>query len=189
MTTLLDRGAVVALETTRFHLRPIAESDVHDMFAMWSEPGHMRFFARAAPESIEAARTNLERMLAQVPVGESKGWTIRGTSDERFLGVVGIIRIDWGNLHASLAYELPLAARGQGVAREAAERAIRFAFEELGLHRVQVEIDVDNLASIRVAEALGFAREGTLRGVALIGGEFRDEVILAKLNPAHVAPA
>ncbi|HET6738238.1 MAG TPA: GNAT family protein, partial [Kribbella sp.] len=64
---------------------------------------------------------------------------------------------------------------------EAAQRALRlvseYAFGELGLERLQVEVDVELHASARVAIRSGFRREGVLRGAALVEGERRDVAI------------
>jgi RimJ/RimL family protein N-acetyltransferase len=56
------------------------------------------------------------------------------------------------------------AARGGGIGRRALAQFVAHLFEEEHAHRVQLTTDVDNVAMRRVAERLGFAREGTLRG-------------------------
>jgi 8-oxo-dGTP pyrophosphatase MutT (NUDIX family) len=61
---------------------------------------------------------------------------------------------------------------------ELAQRALRllseYAFGELGLERLQVEVDPALHSSARVAIRSGFRREGVLRGAALVEGERRD---------------
>lgn len=56
------------------------------------------------------------------------------------------------------------AARGGGIGRRALAQFVAHLFEEEHAHRVQLTTDVDNVAMRRVAERLGFGREGTLRG-------------------------
>jgi RimJ/RimL family protein N-acetyltransferase/8-oxo-dGTP pyrophosphatase MutT (NUDIX family) len=74
--------------------------------------------------------------------------------------------------------------------RRVAQRAVRllvaYAFGELGLDRLQVEIDPENHASARVAIRLGFRREGRLRGSATVGGGRRDTFVygLRRDDPA-----
>ncbi|MEV5962060.1 GNAT family N-acetyltransferase [Kribbella sp. NPDC051952] len=64
---------------------------------------------------------------------------------------------------------------------EIAQRAVRLvaehAFGELGLERLQVEVDPELHASARVAIRSGFRREGVLRGAALVDGERRDVAV------------
>ncbi|HET6986375.1 MAG TPA: GNAT family N-acetyltransferase [Kribbella sp.] len=66
-------------------------------------------------------------------------------------------------------------------APEVAQRAVRlvseFAFDELGLERLQVEVDPELHSSARVAIRSGFRREGVLRGAALVEDERRDVAV------------
>jgi RimJ/RimL family protein N-acetyltransferase len=55
------------------------------------------------------------------------------------------------------------AARGTGIGRRALELFVTHLFEQERAHRVQLTTDVDNAAMQRVAEHVGFTREGTLR--------------------------
>jgi len=52
---------------------------------------------------------------------------------------------------------------GRGYATEASSSVVEFGFEEAGLHRLELRAGVDNRASQRVAEKLGFQQEGRLR--------------------------
>ena len=67
--------------------------------------------------------------------------------------------------------------RGRHVARRAVQLLVVYAFGELGLERLQVEVDPENRASARVAIRSGFRREGLLRGGATLQGERRDLAI------------
>jgi RimJ/RimL family protein N-acetyltransferase len=55
-------------------------------------------------------------------------------------------------------------ARGNGIGRLALARFVALLFDEEQAHRIQLTTDVDNFAMQRVAEYVGFTREGTLRG-------------------------
>lgn len=67
--------------------------------------------------------------------------------------------------------------RGRRVAQRAVRMLVVYAFGELGLERLQVEVDPENRASARVAIRSGFRREGLLRGGALLQGERRDVAV------------
>ncbi|GAA1141213.1 hypothetical protein GCM10009630_44840 [Kribbella jejuensis] len=66
---------------------------------------------------------------------------------------------------------------GPGVAEQALRLVAEYAFGELGLERLQVEVDPALHTSARVAIRSGFRREGVLRGAALVDGERRDIAI------------
>lgn len=72
--------------------------------------------------------------------------------------------------------------RGLGVGTRAVRLLIRYAFDELGLHRIAAEVEVGNIAALRTAGRAGLRREGVLRGVAGTHGERRDCVLLARLS-------
>ncbi|HEV3498667.1 MAG TPA: GNAT family N-acetyltransferase [Actinomycetes bacterium] len=64
---------------------------------------------------------------------------------------------------ADCTYWVLPAARGQGVATAATVVVARWALDELGLHRLELQHSTANPASCRVAAKAGFAVEGTLR--------------------------
>lgn len=66
------------------------------------------------------------------------------------------------------------AERGTGIGRRALALFLTHLFDEEHAHRVQLTTDVDNAAMRSVAEHLGFANEGTLRGFMPSRGEPRD---------------
>ena len=63
-----------------------------------------------------------------------------------------------------LGYMVGPRARGRGVATHAVELLTRWGFESLGIERMEILVDPRNEASVKVAEAAGYAREGVLRG-------------------------
>lgn len=92
------------------------------------------------------------------------GWVIAGP-DDRMLGNVLLWDIDREDqLTASIGYRLLASSRGRGVASAAAESVTSWAFEELGLERIELPHSVANLDSCRVAQHCHYALEGTQRG-------------------------
>jgi len=73
-------------------------------------------------------------------------------------------------------------ARRRGVTTRALRLLCRHAFEELGLERLELVADPDNVASQGVAEKTGFQREGVLRShVRYADGRRRDSVMFSLL--------
>ena len=79
---------------------------------------------------------------------------------------------------ASVGYSLLSAFRGRGIASTALRQLVRLAFYPAGLalHRLEANVAVANIASQRVLEAAGFAREGIARGLLRIDGVWIDHV-------------
>jgi ribosomal-protein-serine acetyltransferase len=74
----------------------------------------------------------------------------------------------------NLGYWVRTSYHGQGIAGRAAKLAARFAFEHLGLIRVEIVIAVGNQASIRVAEKIGAHDEGILLNRVVVGKSIYD---------------
>jgi ribosomal-protein-serine acetyltransferase len=74
----------------------------------------------------------------------------------------------------NLGYWVRTSCHGQGVAGRAAQLAARFAFEHLGLIRMEIVIAVGNLASLRVAEKIGAHDEGILLNRIVVGKSIYD---------------
>jgi ribosomal-protein-serine acetyltransferase len=74
----------------------------------------------------------------------------------------------------NLGYWVRTSCHGQGIAGQAAQLAARFAFEQLGLIRMEIVIAVGNLASLRVAEKIGAHEEGILLNRIVVGKSIYD---------------
>jgi [ribosomal protein S5]-alanine N-acetyltransferase len=90
--------------------------------------------------------------------------------------------------NAYLGYAVAEKANGRGYATEAVRAAVRIAFEELGLHRVQAAVMPRNVGSIRVLEKAGFRREGLAEGYLLINGTWEDQVLFAVTRDEYRSP-
>lgn len=77
----------------------------------------------------------------------------------------GIARRNWNRYHhrAEIGYDLARSHWGQGIASEAAHAMLHFCFTQLQLHRIEAHTIIDNFASVRLLEKLGFQREGVRR--------------------------
>jgi len=94
--------------------------------------------------------------------GEAYYYAVLDQATGGYLGSCGLCPIDWEHGTAGLGFWVRTPATGHGVATTAA-RLVAGAGFDLGLHRVQMMIAVDNAPSRRVAEKIGAAYEGTLR--------------------------
>lgn len=98
------------------------------------------------------------------------------------VGRVALHHLDLYEGFGALAYWVVPSARGRRVAVRAGVEVLRWAFEELGLHRVEVEHSTRNEASCRVAELLGCRAEGVRRGHALHADGHHDMHLHARLR-------
>ena len=99
----------------------------------------------------------------------------------------GWSHLDRDAREGEIGYAVGAAARGRGVATEAVGLLTRWGFDELGLERIVLLIDVANAASERIAERCGYTREGILRSAhvkeGLRGGHGRLVAPAHRLTP------
>jgi len=104
------------------------------------------------------------------------------TDDGAIVGIASLGQIFLGNFrNAYLGYSAFSPYEGQGYMTEGLRLVLREAFGPLDLHRVEANIQPDNERSIRLAERVGFRREGFSPRYLKIGGRWRDHVRYAIL--------
>jgi ribosomal-protein-serine acetyltransferase len=114
-------------------------------------------------------------------VGASKICNINGT-DYSFLiyyesvpvGRIGIYDIDAGKKHGAIGYWLDESFTGKGIITKAARCLVNYAFNVLGLHRVDIKCGTGNFKSQAVPERLGFNVEGMIEMGEYINSRFVD---------------
>lgn len=100
---------------------------------------------------------------------------------ERDGRMAGTVEVRVTERTGHLSWALYAGHRGRGTATRAVRLLAAYAFESLGLHRVEAYVDPENVRSLRVASRAGLRREGLVRGRELRRGELRDEVLMARL--------
>jgi RimJ/RimL family protein N-acetyltransferase len=107
----------------------------------------------------------------------------------RVVGSIGIC-VNEAARTGHIGYWCVRDARGRGITTHALQILCGHAFKELGLERLDLITDPDNLASQRVAEKVGFQREGLLRShVIHPDGRRRDSVMFSLLPGELAAPS
>ena len=97
------------------------------------------------------------------------------TYDNALVGQLTVAGITWGSLcSAHIGYWVDQRVAGRGVMPTSVALATDHAFGALGLHRVEINIRPENVASLRVVEKLGFREEGERFAFLHIAGAWRD---------------
>lgn len=99
------------------------------------------------------------------------------------LGALGLNNLSELLKSASVGYSLAPEARGHGHIARAVRVLARWAFDDLGLARLELTTDPENLSAQRVAERCGFRKEGHLRSHVLVrhSGQRRDSLVYGLL--------
>lgn len=115
----------------------------------------------ARPRSVATLAAELER---QQDAADTLLFGLRRLSDDLLIGWLNFSEIEWPNRGAWLALAIGDPQHwGQNYGRDALDLALRYAFQELNLHRLTLTVIADNRRAIALYERAGFVREGLLR--------------------------
>ena len=170
------RLTLVTLREGDLVLREWSEDDVDAIVAGCNDPEIARWIPLIPhPYTREDAFEFLRGDVA--PADYRLAITLAGS----VVGGIGMRR----NSHeyrGHIGYWMAAPSRGRGTCTRALRVLSRFGLDELGLQRLELITDPDNLASQRVAEKVGFQREGVLRAhLRHRDGRIRDSVMFSLL--------
>ena len=161
------------LETERLILREFRKDDLDDFAATMAEPEVVRHLA-IEPLSREDALRRIFLAAGQWPILGMGMWAVELKGSGRVVGHVGFFDME-RDMQPSLIGQPEMgwifdpSVHGKGVAREACEAALDWADQQLGPVEIPAIIGPENVASMRLAEKLGFVREpdGIYKGEAI----------------------
>ena len=115
--------------------------------------------------------------------GRAYDFAIRSPNDPgRHLGNMSIWHVSRLGTVGAIGYWVRTDAPSNGIATETAAAMLELGFGTLGMHKITLRIAVGNEASDRVAEKLGFTREGILREELKVNGSWLDHTLYSLLE-------
>ena len=173
MRTELRDGALV--------LRPWRLDDVPRVTEICADPEISRWTRVPFPYAEEHARIWIEQTIRDWDDRRQAAFAVTDAATGEVVGAIGLRLYEDYALQASIGYWVAKEARGRGVATGALRLVSRWALRELGLPRVQLVTDPENVPSQVVAERAGFRREGLLRSYIELQERRRDCLMFSLL--------
>ena len=170
------------LTTNRLLLRQIMPGDAESLFAIRSDDESMKYFGHEPHESLNETKGVIRQMEERYTRKEALHWCITLQGEDRLFGCCSFFHFDEGFDRAETGYELNRTLWGKGIMTEAMSTILTFGFSELGLHRVEAIIDIENERSKNLLLKLGFTYEGNLRQRFPFRGHFEDEYYFGLLK-------
>lgn len=173
------------IATPRLRLRALQSGDGPALFdALAASRAHLHPFIPAADAIYSVADAERLARLAWADWLAGRAYRFGLWQEEgAFAGTVALHYGEWSVPRFELGCWIHVAFAGRGYATEATRAAIDFAFETLGVIRLEIRFDHRNTASQRVAEKLGFTCEGRLAAHnRAADGALVDEVVYALLR-------
>jgi RimJ/RimL family protein N-acetyltransferase len=113
--------------------------------------------------------------------GSRAGFAILEGPETAFAGMIAFVALRLDAAEAEVGYIVSPEKRGRGLASRALRLITEWGFAGLALARIELRAELENPASLAVAERCGYTREGTLRSVHLKGGRRGDMALYARI--------
>lgn len=163
-------------------LRTATPADAPSLAAWRSEPS-VRRHQPLQEVSVADLRADLARQRPS-DLYRSRGdrfqWIV--LADRRPVGWITLALASWEQGVAEVGYALTTDAQGRGIIVPALEQLLAELFGHTAIERIEARCSVENVASQRVLERIGFVREGLLRGYFELDGRRVDNYLYALLR-------
>jgi RimJ/RimL family protein N-acetyltransferase len=162
-------------------LRPWRHEDVGRVTEICTDPEISRWTSVPSPYREEHARTWIEQTIRDWDDRKHAAFAVTDAATGEVVGAIALrLHQDYA-VQGSIGYWVAAEARRRGVATGALRIVSRWALRDLGLPRVQLVTDPENVPSQRVADRAGFRREGLLRSYIELQSGRRDCVMFSLL--------
>lgn len=156
----------------------IKSSDIGYLIDSLNAPSIMKLIASAMPVSLEEA--------SRICTGyyQDAAWfVIKNNQLQRNVGLISLLRISPISWSADLSITIPEECdRHKGYGTEAMKQILHYAFCELHLHRIQLEVLHDNTAAESMYRKIGFHFEGLRREAFCDGNTYKDMLLFSMLE-------
>ena len=183
----MSQTAGIQLVTKRLILRPFTVEDAPDVSRLCNNYElYKTTLSLPYPYTVSSAQQWISGHADHFSEGSAYEFAITDKESGRLIGCVGLSH-NQAHRHGELGYWIDQDHWGQGVASEAAEAVVRFAFDVKGYHRVFARHFASNPASGRVMQKIGMAYEGLQIGHIYKDGVCHDIALYGIINPRETA--
>lgn len=159
---MFDFSSFPTLTTERLVLREVVATDAPDVLIFRGDPEVQKYNSEPLTDVAQASAL-IEEIRTWYVAQQSIIWGVTLRGENRVLGFYSMQSWNRDHHRAEIGYDLARSHWGQGIASEAVHAMLRFCFNQLQLHRVEAHTIIDNFASVRMLERIGFLREGVRR--------------------------
>lgn len=148
----------IDLETERLILKCIGYDDVEFFFKHFSTDEVNQYLYDSNPcDSVEEAQKWIDLYLESEPINQHR-WIILQKEKAEKIGTCGFHCWNRETGEIQMGYDLQPSYWRNGYMSEALSAVMKFAVEEMKVMKIFAHISVDNIASIRSAEKMGFVK-------------------------------
>jgi RimJ/RimL family protein N-acetyltransferase len=157
-------------------LRQLKTSDAPSLFAMLTTEEVSRFIS-PPPTSVQGFERFISWTHAQQRTGSYACFAVTVGDTDTAIGIFQLRQLESGFGSAEWGFAIGSAFWGTGVFKEGAELMVNFAFDVVGVHRLEARAAVRNGRGNGALRKIGAVQEGVLRKSFLKDGEYLDQVL------------
>jgi len=177
----------ITLNTQRLLLRPLNQKDQQAILGLRSNPLVSRYTGYKNWTALAQAAELIEKDIAAMTSGDYVRFGLVRRDNESLIGTCCLFHLDRQCRRAEIGYDLHPEEWGQGFMHESLEPLLGLGYTDMGLNRIEADVDPLNLASLKTLQRLGFRQEGLLRERWIVNGVKADTVILGMLHAEWLA--
>lgn len=172
------------IETKKLLMRQFTDSDIDNVFKGLSDPDVIKYYG-ISYQTLESTEEQMRFFSDLEKNGTGIWWAICSLDNEIFYGAGGLNNLSKENKKAEIGFWLLTNFWRKGIMTEVIPLICNFAFENLGLHRIEGFVDSENINCKKAMTKLDFQHEGTMKDCEFKDGKYISLDIYAKINNCH----
>ena len=182
------REGLPVLSAEGVTLRELRTSDAASLFAMLTTEEVSRFIS-PPPSTVEGFERFIAWTIRQRRAGSYACFAVTVEGSDTAIGIFQLRELEPGFGTAEWGFAIGSPYWGTGVFQKGAELVINFAFDTVGVHRLEARAAVRNGRGNGALKKIGAVQEGVLRKSFLRNGEYHDQVLWTILDEDWQAKA
>ena len=180
-----ERISFSKIQFGKYYMRVLTPEDAKELTEYYiRNKEHLASFEPAREKefyTVESQKSILNDNYTQFLNGTAIDFGI--FKEEKIIGKLRISSILYGIVKSGiLGYSIDKLEQGKGIMTSAVKLVTEYAFNELGMHRIEASVLVDNEKSKRVLHKCGFKELGLNEKYLFIDGVWRDHITFFKIN-------
>ncbi|MEG1257274.1 GNAT family N-acetyltransferase [Clostridium sp.] len=173
------------VEGEKVHIKVLTSEDAEDLRAYYIR--NRKFLSNFEPhrdESFYSVEVQKQSIIENYKEFIKEAGAHFGIyKDDKLIGRIRLYNIVQGVFKSGfIGYSIDQKCQGNGYMKEAVNLVLKYAYEDLGLHRIEATTLVENEKSQNVLKACEFSELGVCKEYLYINGKWRDHIIFYKNN-------
>ena len=178
--------AASILQGDKVHLRALEEDDLPLLATWWNDPTWMVFQNAKITPTPHSSTIDMFRTWSGNKDASSFGFSIEEAASKELVGHVTVWGIDPIVRAGTLAIIIGGEHVGRGLGTDAMRVVLRFAFEELGINKIELSVWEYNSRALRTYERVGFVVEGSRRAATFHAGQYWAQIQMGILRSEYL---